>query len=113
LKLTEIFQNKTNSKPMLKVFLIFQFLFLSILGYTQSCWQKTALNDSVFVIQVKPQIPNDTLYVVVIKEIENPIDCKTLNEIRNLKEHEIDNAITVLIARGLRVEIFRKEEIFR
>lgn len=97
---------------MLKVFLFFQFLLLSILGHTQSCWQKTALNDSVFVLQVKPQIPNDTLYVVVIKEVENPIDCKTLNEIRSLKENEIDNAITVLIARGLRVEIFRKHEIF-
>lgn len=97
---------------MLKVILFFQFLFISILGYTQTCWQKTALNDSVFVLQVKPQIPNDTLYVVVIKEVENPIDCKTLNEIRSLKENEIDNAITVLIARGLRVEIFRKEEIF-
>ena len=98
---------------MLKVFLFLQFLFLSIFGYTQSCWQKTALNDSVFVLQVKPQIPNDTLYVVVIKEIENPIDCKTLNEIRSLNEDEIDNAITVLIARGLRVEIFRKYEIFK
>lgn len=113
MKLTEIFQNETNSKTMLKVFLFFQFLFLSILGYTQSCWQKTVMNDSVFVLQVKPQIPNDTLCVVVIKEVENPIDCKTLNEIRNLKENEIDNAITVLTARGLRVEIFRKEEIFR
>jgi len=98
---------------MLKVFLFFQFLLLSILGYTQTCWQKTALNDSVFVLQVKPQIPNDTLYIVVIKEIENPIDCNALNEIHNFKENEIDNAISVLIARGLRVEIFRKNEIFK
>jgi hypothetical protein len=96
-------------KSVALVFLIFA----SITIKAQTCWQKTVMNDSIFVLQVKPQIPNDTLYVVVIKEVENPIDCKTLNEIRKLKESEIDNAITVLIARGLRVEIFRKEEIFR
>ena len=98
---------------MLKPFILASLLFISFSTKAQTCWQKTALNDSVFVLQVKPQIQNDTLYVVVIKEIENPIDCKTLNEIRNLKEYEIDNAITVLIARGLRVEIFRKNEIFK
>ena len=95
-------------KPVALAFLIFA----SIRITAQTCWQKTVMNDSVFVLQVKPQIPNDTLYVVLIKEVENPIDCKTLNEIRSLKENEIDDAITVLIARGLRVEIFRKEEIF-
>ncbi len=98
---------------MFKVILFFQFFIFSFWVNAQTCWHKTVMNDSVFVLQVKPQIPNDTLYVVVIKEVENPIDCKTLNEISSLKEHEIDNAITVLIARGLRVEIFRKEEIFR
>ena len=97
---------------MLKAITIVFLIFASITIKAQTCWQKTVMNDSVFVLQVKPQIPNDTLYVVVIKEVENPIECKTLNEIRNLKENEIDNAITVLIARGLRVEIFRKEEIF-
>lgn len=97
---------------MLKSFILVFLLFISFSIKAQTCWKKTALNDSVFVLQVKPQIPNDTLYVLVIKEVENPIDCKTLNEIRSLKENEIDNAITVLIARGLRVEIFRKEEIF-
>ena len=96
-------------KPVALAFLIFT----SITIKAQTCWQKTIMNDSVFVLQVKPQIPNDTLYVVVIKEVENPIGCKTLNQIRNLKENEIENAISVLIARGLRVEIFRKEEIFR
>jgi len=101
---------KINSiKAIIAILLI---LLLSNGIIAQTCWRKTASNDSVFVLQVKPQITNDTLYVVVLKEIENPIDCKTLNEIRNLKENEIDNAITVLIARGLRVEIFRKEEIF-
>ena len=70
------------------------------------------MNDSVYILQVKPQISNDTLYVVVIKDVENTIDCKTLNEISKLKEEYIDSAISVLIARGLRVEIFRKEEIF-
>jgi len=98
---------------MLRVFFFFQLLFLSFFANSQTCWQKTALNDSVYILQVKPQIPNDTLYVVVIKELENTIDCKTLNEISKLKEAEIDYAITVLIARGLRVEIFRKEEIFK
>jgi hypothetical protein len=98
---------------MLKAITIVFLIFASITIKAQTCWQKTFMNDSVFVLQVKPQIPNDTLYVVVIKEVENPIDCKTLNEIRSLKENEIDNAISVLIARGLRVEIFRKEEIFR
>ncbi len=98
---------------MFKVILFFQFFIFSVLVNAQTCWQKTVMNDSVFVLQVKPQIPNDTLYVAVIKEVENPIDCKSLNEIRNLKENEIENAISVLIARGLRVEIFRKEEIFR
>ncbi len=97
---------------MLRLIVLSFFIVVSISIKAQSCWRKTTLNDSVFVLQVKPQIPNDTLYVVVIKEVENPIDCKTLNEIRSLKENEIDNAITVLIARGLRVEIFRKEEIF-
>lgn len=98
---------------MLRVYFIFQLFILSFFASSQTCWQKTVMNDSVFVLQVKPQIPNDTLYVVVIKEVENPIDCKTLNEIRNLKENEIDYAITVLISRGLRVEIFRKHEIFK
>lgn len=96
-------------KPVALAFLIFAPITIK----AQTCWQKTVMNDSVFVLQVKPQIPNDTLYVVVIQEVENPIDCTTLNEIRNLKENQIDNAIMVLIARGLRVEIFRKEEIFR
>jgi len=56
---------------------------------------------------------NSELEKLIEITVENPIDCKTLNDIRKLKENEIDNAITVLIARGLRDEIFRKEEIFR
>jgi len=98
---------------MFRAILFLSFLIIMVRANAQTCWQKTVMNDSVFVLQVKPQIPNDTLYVVVIKEDENPIDCKTLSEIRSLKENEIDNAITVLIARGLMVEIFRKEEIFK
>ena len=76
----------------------------------QTCWQKTAMNDSVFVIQEKYDIANDTMCVIVIKE--DSLDCATLRKTKNMKQNELDNFIEILIVKGFRVEIYRKREIF-
>ncbi len=93
-------------KPVALVFL----LFVSITIKAQTCWQKTVMNESVFVIQEKYDIVNDTMCVIVIKE--DGLDCETLSKIRNMKQVEQDNSIEILIAKGFRVEIYRKKEIF-
>jgi hypothetical protein len=95
---------------MFKVILFFQFLIFPFLANAQTCWQKTIMNDSVFVIQKKYDIINDTMCVIVIKE--DGLDCLTLQKIKNMKQNELDNFIDILIAKGFRVEIYRKKEIF-
>lgn len=96
---------------MLKIF-TFCFLFIiPFFTYSQTCWQKTLMNDSVFVIQEKYDIANDTMCVIVIKE--EGLDCEPLKKIRKMKQVEQDNYIEILIAKGFRVEIYRKREIFK
>jgi len=85
-------------------------IFASITIKAQTCWQKTLMNDSVFVIQEKYDIANDTMCVIVIKE--EGLDCEALKKIRKMKQVEQDNYIEILIAKGFRVEIYRKKEIF-
>ena len=93
-------------KPVTLAFLIFA----SITINAQTCWRKTVMNDSVFVIQEKYDIANDTMCVIVIKE--DGLDCETLRKTKNMKQNELDNFIDILIAKGFRVEIYRKKEIF-
>jgi hypothetical protein len=95
---------------MFKVILFFQFFTFSFLVNAQTCWRKTVMNDSVFVIQEKYDIANDTMCVIVIKE--DGLDCATLRKTKNMKQNELDNFIDILIAKGFRVEIYRKREIF-
>jgi len=80
---------------------------------TDSCWQTAKTGEEVFVLKKSfDPIHQDTLCIVVIRDLENEPDCKTLLEISELKDEEIDYAIMVLIAGGLRIEIFRKSELF-
>jgi len=95
---------------MFKVILFFQFFIFSFLANAQTCWQKTVMNDSVFVIQEKYDIANDTMCVIVIKE--DGLDCETLRKTKKMKQDELDDFIEILIAKGFRVEIYRKREIF-
>ena len=95
---------------MLKPLALALFILASITLKSQNCWQKTVMNDSVFVIQEKYDIVNDTMCVIVIKA--DRLDCETLRNAKKMKQIEMDKFIEILIAKGFRVEIYRKREIF-
>ena len=95
---------------MFKIFLISIITSFPILTKAQTCWRKSLNNDSVFVIQEKYDIANDTMCVILVKE--NDVDCNELLKLKAMKHETQNREIEILIARGFRIEIYRKAELF-
>ncbi len=95
---------------MLKKNILILLILVSITLKAQTCWKKTIMNDSVHILQEKYDEINDTMYVIIFKEEE--LNCELLKKIRTMKPIQQDAFISKLIAKGYRVEIYRKTEIF-
>lgn len=85
-------------------------LLISLTTKAQTCWEKTRIGDSVYVLQEKYDEINDTMCVIIIKE--DGLDCEFLKKIKKMKHIEQDNFISKLISQGYRIEIYRKNELF-
>lgn len=85
-------------------------ILVSISLNAQTCWKQTIMNDSVYIIQEKYDEINDTMCVIIFKE--EGLSCESLKKIRTMKGIQKDQNISKLIAKGYRVEIYRKTEIF-
>ena len=95
---------------MLKKNISIILILVSITLKAQTCWKKTIMNDSVYVLQEKYDEINDTMCVIIFKE--EGLNCESLKKIRTMKPVQQDGYISKLIAKGYRVEIYRKIEIF-
>ncbi len=95
-----------NFKKNISIILIL----VSISFNAQTCWKKTIMNDSVYILQEKYDEINDTICVIIFKD--DGLSCELLKKIRTMKGIQKDQNISKLIAKGYRVEIYRKTEIF-
>ncbi|MEI7507892.1 MAG: hypothetical protein WCJ62_00330 [Flavobacterium sp.] len=85
-------------------------ILVSITLEAQTCWKKTVTNDNVYILQEKYDAINDTMCVIVYKD--DSLNCESLKKIKAMKPILQDGFISKLIAKGYRVEIYRKTEIF-